>query len=62
MSELRIVINPRTGVVEKIQFLAPDAKSQSEVFKTYQVLEEEIRNFAERATKVVRLERAVGRL
>ena len=62
MSELRIVVSPKTGIVEKVQVLAPDAKSQSETFKTYQVLAVEINRFSERATKLVRWERAIGRL
>lgn len=57
---LRIVLNPKTGIVEKVQVLAPNAKLQSEVFKTYQVLEDEICRFSERASKLVRLERAIG--
>lgn len=61
-SELRIVINPKTGNVEKIQLQAPDAESQSEGFKAYQVLAEEINRFAEKASKLIRLERAIGRL
>jgi len=62
MAELRIVLNPRIGNVEKVQVLAPDAKRQSEVFKTYQALEDEICRFSERATKLVRMEKAIGRL
>lgn len=61
-SEMRIVINPKTGTVEKVQCLAPDAKSQSEVFNTYQALVDEINRFSKRATKLLRLERALGRL
>lgn len=61
-SELRIVINPATGVVEKVQCLAPDAESQSVGLKAYQALSEEIHRFSERAAKLLRLERALGRL
>ncbi len=60
--EMRIVLNPKTGTVEKVQCLAPDARSQSEVFYTYQVLVDEINRFSERATKLLRLEKAFGRL
>lgn len=60
--EMRIVINPKTGIVEKIQLIAPDAESQSMGFKTYQVLADEINNFSKKAKKVLRLERALGRL
>ena len=61
-SELRIVINPKTGTVEKIQLVAPDAKTQSLGFKAYQALADEIDRFAERASKVIRLERAIGKI
>ena len=61
-SELRIVIDPKTGAIEKIQLQAPDAKSQFEGFKAYQVLAEEINCFSEKAAKLLRLERALGRL
>jgi len=61
-SELRIVINPKTGSVEQIQLVAPDAESQSLGFKAYQVLAEEINRFAEKASKLIRLERACGTL
>lgn len=59
-SELRIVINPRTGSIEKIQLVAPDAGSQTLGFKAYQALSEEINRFAEKASKLIRLERAIG--
>ena len=61
-SELRIVVDPKTGAIERIQLQAPDAKSQAEGFKAYQVLAEEINRFAEKAAKLIRLERALGRL
>lgn len=60
--EIRIVINPKTGVVEKVQLVASDSKSQSMGFKAYQALAEEINHFSERAMKLLRLERAIGRL
>ena len=60
--ELKIVINPMTGIVEKVQLVAPDAKSQSEGFKVYQALAEEINQFSEKAIKRLRLEKAIGRL
>jgi len=61
-SELKIVINPQTGGIKTIQLVAPDAKSQSEGFKAYQALSEEINHFAEKASKLIRLERVMGRL
>jgi len=61
-SELRIVINPKTGNVKSIQLVAPDAKSQLEGFNAYQALAEEINRFAEKTSKLIRLERAIGRL
>jgi len=59
-SELRIVINPRTGGIKTIQLVAPDAKSQSEGFAAYQALADEINRFAEKASKLIRLKRAIG--
>lgn len=60
--ELKIVINPQTGVLKAVQLVAPDIQSQSLGFKAYQALAEEINRFSERATKLLRLERALGRL
>jgi hypothetical protein len=59
---MRIVIDIPTGILEAIQLVAPDAKSQSMGFKAYQVLAEEINSFSKKAAKLLRLERALGRI
>lgn len=60
--EIKIVINPQTGAVKKIQLIADDAQSQEKGFRAYQALSEEIRQFGKTARKIVSLERAIGRL
>jgi hypothetical protein len=62
MNEIRIIIDPQACTIKPIQFVAPDAKSQPVNFKAYQVLAEEINHFSERATKILRLERALGKM
>lgn len=62
MSELRLIIDPKTGNLKTVQLVAPDIESQSEGFKAYQALANEINRFSERATKLLRLERALGRI
>ncbi len=62
MAQMKIVINIPTGILEAVQLVAPDTKSQSMGFKAYQVLADEINNFSKKAKKVLRLERALGRL
>ncbi len=55
-SELRIIINPTIGTVEKIQVLAPDKESQSAGIKTYQALSNEIREFSKQVSKILKRE------
>lgn len=62
MAQMKIVINIPTGVLEAVQLVASDTKSQSMGFKAYQALVEEINSFSKKAAKRLRLERALGRL
>lgn len=50
-SELRIIINPAIGVVEKVQLFAPDEDSQAAGIKAYQMLSDEIRAFSKRVSR-----------
>lgn len=59
--EIRIIIDPQACTVRPVQFVAPDPKDQPVNFRAYQVLAEEINRFSERATKLLRLERAMGK-
>ncbi len=61
MTQMRIVINVPSGVLEAVQIVAPDVKNQTLGFKAYQVLSEEINQFSKKAAKLLRLERALGR-
>jgi hypothetical protein len=61
-SELRIIIDLKTGNLRSLQLVASDACSQSEGFKAYQALAEEINHFAQQASKLIRLQRAIGKL
>ena len=57
---IKIVINPATGKLEKVELVAPDKASELHAFSVYQALRSEIRNFAKSTAKAVRLKRAVG--
>jgi hypothetical protein len=59
--EIRIIIDPQACTVRPVQFVAPDPKDQPVNFRAYQVLAEEINRFSEQATKLLRLERAMGK-
>jgi hypothetical protein len=61
-SEIRLVINPATGNLSKVELLVPDIEKQSQAFKAYQALSDEIQAFSKKATKIIQLERAMGRL
>ena len=60
--EIKLIINPQLGNVESIQLLASDKESRAKGFKIIQTLDDEIFRFSERATKLVRLEKAMDRL
>jgi hypothetical protein len=59
---IKIVINPATGRIEKVEFPPSDKETQSQAFSAYQALSEEIRRFSVRSAKIIRLERALGRI
>ena len=59
---IKIVIDPATGNFSNIEIVTPDKESESQAFKAYQALRDEIRQFSKRTAKIIRLERALGRL
>ena len=59
---IKIVIDPATGNFCKVEIETPDQESESQAFKAYQALRNEIQQFTKRTTKIIRLERALGRL
>lgn len=61
-SEIRIILNPDNGNVESVQLLAPNKESRLRLFKIFQVLEDEISRFSERAMRLVHVEKVLGEL
>ena len=59
---IKIVINPATGRLEKVELVTPDKEAQSQAFFVYQALRDEIHQFTQRTSKIVRLARALGKL
>lgn len=59
---IKVVINPATGKLEKVELVTSDKETQSQAFKAYQALSDEIQHFSQRSEKIIRLERALGRL
>ena len=57
---IKIVINPVTGGLEKVELVTSDKNRESHTFAVYHALRGEIRNFAKATSKAVRLKRAVG--
>lgn len=49
---IKIVIDPVTGTLDKIELVAPDKKSRSQAFFAYQVIEDEVKRFAEKVGNV----------
>lgn len=62
MTQMRIVIDVPSGVLQAVQLVASDTKGQSMGFKAYQALADEINSFSKKATKLLRLEKTLGRL
>ena len=61
-SEIRIIINPETGDVSRVQISAPDKDKESQAYNAYQVIREEILNFSEQTTKLIRLQQGLSLL
>lgn len=59
---IKIVIDHVTGRIEKVEFPPSDKNTQSQAFKAYQALSDEIQAFSKKAAKIIRLERALGLL
>lgn len=55
MSEIVLRLNPDTGIVEKIQVVASDEKSQLEGLKRLQLYLWDINQFSRRTAKCARL-------
>lgn len=59
---IKVVINHVTGRVEKIELPPSDKDSQSQAFEAYKAIDEEIEKFSKQVSKIIRLERALGRI
>ena len=48
---IKVVIDHATGNSRKVQIETPDEKSESQAFRTYQALRDEIRRFSKRRAR-----------
>lgn len=59
---IKIVIDHATGMVKKVEFPPSDKNTQSQAFKAYQALADEIQKFSQKSVQIIRISRILGML